>query len=115
MNSNVEVEVKPEAPSVVAESVAAAAARVLGEFLKADPEGCLDLLERRIATTPGVVNHPTIQTAGTDANPKVGMLGVINGILEAACGYRVVVHFDGEKIVGFSHIAGITYDQQTKS
>lgn len=78
------------------------AIEVMNQFFKADPEGCTKLVDHRVKTTQAVCEHKTIQVSQVGDSPKVGVLGIINGILEAHCGERLAGIFDDNgKLSGF--------------
>jgi hypothetical protein len=59
----------------------------LNEAYEADAPAINDLIEHRVPCNERLADHPTIQVGG---NPtEVGMLGVINGIVERLTGKRV--------------------------
>lgn len=74
---------------------------VLNEIYRLDPDAAEKLVSTRFECNENIINHPTIVCD----NGKVGMLGVINGILgkEDPCGSGVAVIRDVEtkKIQGF--------------
>lgn len=80
---------------------------VLNELLKADPRAVTELMSYRVAVSKGVVDHPdvVVQTDRTDpedAGGKLGVLGLINGILERIGGTRAAMQIDeAGRIVGF--------------
>lgn len=78
------------------------AVKTLEEFLKLDPTACNDLLNYRANANKELADHPTIQVAVNGAaKTRVGLVGVLNGILEAAGLPRVAVCLDNDKLVGF--------------
>lgn len=70
--------------------------KVLNEFHRLDPIGCQALIDNRVFTTEGVLNHPAIQVSCKEdgSEPKVGILGILNGVLETAGADRVAVVLD---------------------
>jgi hypothetical protein len=78
------------------------AIKVLEEFLKLDAAACNELLGYRVKCNAALADHPTIQVAINGAQTKVGLIGVLNGILEAAGEPRVAICLDNEKLVGFT-------------
>lgn len=85
-------------------SVEDCAVELLNEFFKLDPEGCKKLVEYRVTTNGDVANHPTIVVDDSGEKPKVGLVGIINGILSKfnVDGKRVAIMMDGTKLVGFT-------------
>ncbi len=79
------------------------AVRVLNEILKADQVAITNLVEHRVDCNPALENHPTVQIAGPEDCPQVGLLGVLNGILEPMTGHRIMAVYDDsdQKIVEF--------------
>ncbi len=75
--------------------------KVLNEALAADP-ACIEIMvKRRCRCNDALANHPTIQVALDDDPPTtyvpsylVGILGLLNGVIEAATGERVAAVFD---------------------
>lgn len=52
----------------------------LNELIKTDPDTMYKLVENRISCNNDMLNHPTVQVQDYDSNPKVGFLGIINGL-----------------------------------
>ena len=47
-------------------------------------------------------DHPTIQVGGEDDNHcVVGLLGIINGIIEPLTGERIAASWNDDKFIGF--------------
>jgi hypothetical protein len=54
---------------------------LLNEASKLDPAAIRALIKNRVPCSGGLADHPTIQVDTTeDGEPRVGMLGVINGL-----------------------------------
>jgi len=53
---------------------------LLNEMLALDPVATQALVETRVHCTTQLAAHPSIQVAGEDNEPLVGLLGVLNGI-----------------------------------
>lgn len=79
-------------------AVAEWAVAVLNEALVADPAAVYALLCNRVPCNETLAAHPTIQVGrvpGMDhALYHVGMLGVLNGVIEAATGQRIAAKYD---------------------
>lgn len=53
----------------------------LNELIALDPEAMRALVEHHVPANQGLVDHPTVQVSGYDgAPPKVGLLGILNGL-----------------------------------
>ena len=87
--------------------------RILNEAYAADPAAMHALIVNRVPCNQPLADHPTVQVetnaVASGESFAVGMLGVINGICEAATGKRVAVMFSEQdattkrsKIVGFT-------------
>ena len=57
------------------------ALQVLNEALLLDPEAVTRLVNLRVECNPGLVAHQTIQVGAYDGVAKVGVLGLINGVV----------------------------------
>ncbi len=75
--------------------------QTLNEAFEADPNAINALITMRVPCNQKLADHPTIQVGG---NPDVvGMLGVINGIVERITGKRVAaIYGDDSKLEGFT-------------
>ncbi len=91
--------------------------KTLNEAVVADPIAIQELIDHRVPTNETLANHPTIQVRAELGGPtilEVGMLGVINGLVEAATGKRVAVIYDAaDKLSGFTEYDPASWD--TKS
>ncbi|CCQ75253.1 hypothetical protein [Magnetospira sp. QH-2] len=54
---------------------------VLNDALKRDPEAITKLINMRADCAKSLADHPTIQTIVLDGSHKVGLMGLLNGIL----------------------------------
>jgi len=72
---------------------------LLNSMVKADPEATEALVEQRVPCNETLADHPTIQVVGGEGpnQPKVGLLGVINGLFGAdATGWGpIAAQFEG--------------------
>ena len=82
-------------------SAADVAVEVLCEFLKADPIACQGLFSHRVEVSPDVVDHPTIIVKKSKGRHTMGAIGLLNGIMERACGERLALVMDEDELVGF--------------
>ena len=57
------------------------AIEVLNDALERDPIAITQLVNLRVNCNPQLVNHPTIQSSVYHGTSKVGVLGLINGIV----------------------------------
>ena len=57
------------------------ALQVLNEALQLDPEAVTRLVNLRVECNPGLAAHQTIQVGAYDGVAKVGVLGLINGVV----------------------------------
>jgi hypothetical protein len=57
------------------------ALQVLNEALEHDPRAITELVNLRVDCNKALTNHPTIQVGLYDSVAKVGVLGLINGVL----------------------------------
>lgn len=84
------------------------AVRVLNEALKADQLAITRLINHREACNDALADHPTVQVSsvlnpGAGWQTNVGALGILNGVLEAMTGERVMAVYDdsGSEVVEF--------------
>lgn len=100
-------------PAVVSSDLLGVFLRILNEAYAADPAAMHALIVNRVPCNQPLAYHPTVQVeanaVASGESFAVGMLGVINGICEAATGKRVAVMFSEpdaatkrSKIVGFT-------------
>jgi hypothetical protein len=57
------------------------ALQVLNEALQLDPEAVTRLVNLRVECNPGLAAHPTIQVGAYEGIAKIGVLGLINGVI----------------------------------
>lgn len=83
-------------------SIAQKAVDVLNEALKADRQAVTLLLLNRVGCNEKLAAHPTIQVLD-NAGPAVGILGIINGIVERQTGEQICALWDEDvkEILGF--------------
>lgn len=80
------------------EQIQAVFIKVLNDAFKLDPKAMQALVELRIPCNQALCDHPTIQVTN---DGKVGLVGIINGILEELTKLRLgFEHVDG-KLTGF--------------
>lgn len=79
------------------------ALKVLNEALAADPAAIQALVNYRVSCNAGLVDHATIQVKmEIDAFPYVGLLGILNGVIEPMTGQRIAaVEDDNGKLIEF--------------
>lgn len=80
---------------------------VLNQLFELDPAAADQLVEARVPCNDDVVDHPTISVAGDYGSGRVGLLGVLNGILmrEDPSGSGVASVRDGGVLLGFVPVA----------
>ena len=79
--------------------------QLLNRFLEADREACLDLMTKKVAVNDAVANDKDLvcRERKKVTGHELGILGLINGILNATGSSRVAVMTDHDgEIVGFS-------------
>lgn len=75
---------------------------VLNTALKMDYEAICSLVELRVPCNEELANHPTIQVSADGKQTKVGLVGVLNGVIEPLTGERIAYEFDDtNKILRF--------------
>lgn len=87
------------------------AVRVLNEAFVADPSAIHALLCNRVPCNLALADHPTVQV---QANPviedgktwTVGLIGMLNGVLEPLTGQRVAAQWEDGKLLGFQVYIG---------
>ncbi len=88
----------------ISKSLAQQAVDVLNEALKADGSTLRTLVSTRYECNGALADHPTIQVAMSGKKPVVGLLGIINGIVERQTGERIAACYDSEdgfNLIGF--------------
>jgi hypothetical protein len=78
---------------------------VLNDALRRDGGAINALLSARIPCNESLADHPTIVVGGSDIAPNIGVLGLINGVIEPLTGDRVCAHYSEcseSKLVKFS-------------
>ena len=81
----------------------------LNNLVKIDNAAIEKLIEARIPCNQTMLDHPTVQAGVYDNIPKVGMLGIINGLIgiqpkgskKPGWGYIAAQFDDNEKLIGF--------------
>lgn len=76
----------------------------LNQLHTADPRAIHALTETRVLCNEALASHPTCQAAETTDGPKVGLLGVLNGLCGVdARGWGVIAGQYGEQdeLLGF--------------
>lgn len=73
-----------------------------------------ELIEARQPCSTASAGHPTIQTVSDQseaANPLLGFLGILNGLVgampdgpKAGCGYIAAVYDDADELTGFQRV-----------
>lgn len=75
---------------------------VLNEFFQTDPKACQELIDHRVKCNAALADHDTIVVAVPKKDQfEVGLVGVLNGIMERATGKRIATMMDGQTLVGF--------------
>lgn len=81
---------------------------VLNELFALDPAGTARLVEARVPVNDAVADHPTVPVFPTPDGCRLGILGVLNGILmrEDPCGSGVAALLDREtkQLLGFEPV-----------
>lgn len=81
------------------------AVAILNEMLAADQEATQSLVEARFPCNEALADHPTIQVGAADeGDARVGLLGVINGIVgtdDAGLGYVAACYSEDGRITSF--------------
>lgn len=76
----------------------------LNELVEINQEAVENLIEQRVECNKKLADHPTVQVTAYDGeHPKVGLLGVLNGLFganEEGWGPIMAV-FDEHKLIGF--------------
>jgi len=54
---------------------------VLNEVLTADPAAANGLFKQYVPCNQAIVDHPTVIVAGSNEQPLLGVLGLINGLV----------------------------------
>lgn len=81
---------------------------VLNEILRLDKEAANKLVTHRFECNQQLAEHPTIPVFTENGVDKIGLLGVINGILKkedpTGSGICAIIDTDTKKVVGFDLI-----------
>jgi len=77
------------------------ALRVLNNAVVADPAAVSALIALRVSCNAELASHPTIQVANSGDEFSVGILGILNGVLEPFTGSKIAVQLDGGVVIGF--------------
>lgn len=78
------------------------AVKVLNEAFAADPAAIKALCVNRVPCNQALADHPVIWVhPDLEADvPHVGLLGILNGVLESMTGKRAAMVWDGPKVPG---------------
>lgn len=74
---------------------------ILNGILATDPKAVKELLLNRVPCNEAMADHNTVQVIDKDGEFSVGMLGILNGVIEPLTGRRVAVISDDGDITGF--------------
>ena len=78
---------------------------ILNELFSLDPEATTQLFSTRVKCAEHVGDHPEIVCRATENGTEVGILGVLNGILQredpSGSGIAAIFDLDTKKLVGF--------------
>lgn len=78
---------------------------LLNEAAQADRHAITVLLDSQVPASPELVNHSVIQISNDqDGNPQIGVLGLLNGVIETLTGKRVVAVYEEDD--GFTWVSG---------
>lgn len=81
----------------------------LNDILSADPEAIQKLVETYIPCNDKLADHPTVQVQADEKGCKVGLLGVLNGVLGAddnGLGYICACFDESGKLTEFKITPG---------
>jgi hypothetical protein len=78
------------------------AVNILNQAYRADPEAISKMFAQRYSCNDNLADHPTIEVAGGDDAPHVGVIGIINGIVADITGEKVAVIYDERGLAGFT-------------
>lgn len=76
----------------------------LNEIARHDPEAIAKLIEQRVPCNDEMAEHPTVQVNTDYGGPRVGVLGLLNGLVGA---------IDEGKLKGYGFIAAVYDDNGT--
>ena len=62
----------------------------LNELVTADDQAIHELIEKRVRCNKTMIDHPTVVCN----EGKVGLLGILNGILDPLIGHRIAADYD---------------------
>lgn len=88
--------------TAVAPDLMAQALSVLNTFLEQSPEAALALCSHRVVVTKEFADHESVQVQIAGDKFRVGLVGLLNGILEPCTGNRVAMITDNDRVVGFT-------------
>mgnify|MGYP003455689220 CR=1 FL=1 len=71
---------------------------LLNEAHGMDPTAIESIMDNRVNVSWAVANHPHIVVGGTEQNPHLGSLGLINGILSALGIPLVAIEYDQDHL-----------------
>ena len=84
--------------------------QTLNEAYKADASAIHSLICNRVPCNQALADHPTIQVEINNMTPtetfSVGMLGIINGLVERLTGKRIAAKFSEPDETGRSKFVG---------
>lgn len=78
------------------------AVRILNEAFAADPAAIETLLSVSYNCNQALADHPTVQIREGEYGPRIGSLGLINGIVDAMTGERVAAIYGENGLEGFT-------------
>lgn len=94
----------------IARTTANKAVEVLNEALKADSEAMSRLISSRVSCNTKLADHPTIQVIEEKGQTLVGLIGIVNGIVERQTGERLCAVYKDDsmtKLTGFCLLSDV--------
>jgi hypothetical protein len=92
---------KIPSPSAISLSIARKAVEVLNEALSLDPAAVNSLMNSKVRCNDALADHPTIVVNDQSGVTRVGLLGVINGIVARQTDEVIEACIDDGKVIGF--------------
>lgn len=81
---------------------------VLNKFYSADPEACTDLFSKKVLVNGQIISDPNfIAREKKGGKHEIGLLGIINAVLNASGATRIAVITEEDgSVAGFSKSSG---------
>jgi hypothetical protein len=77
---------------------------LMNELLELDPSAVRELIDSRVGCDDRIANHPHVQVMSDEGGCRLGVMGILNGLIGSDGKRFVSANFDNDgNLIGFSH------------